>query len=137
MPATQAKPGAGLTLACGSPSFTVPEMRNFNWSGRVLEYDDATHFLSPDFYREPVATFKDPGEATFECNYVPDDTAYASLSALYESRQTASFTLSHSEWAGEWTFTAFVSELSPISAAPDKVMTSSVKLKLSGAPSYA
>jgi hypothetical protein len=137
MPATQAKAGAGLTLSCGSPSFTVPEMRNLNWSGRIVEFADATHFLSPDFYNEKVATFKDPGELSFETNYIPDDSAYASMDALYESRQTASFTLSHSEWTGSWTFSAFISELSPLQAGPKDIMVSSVKLTLAGAPSFA
>jgi hypothetical protein len=135
---TQAIAGIGMTLKFGSPQVTVPEMTNFSWDGLNLAEAEATHYLSEDFYREFIPTLKDPGVWTFETNYLPDDAAYTSLVAAFEARTVGTWELSHSDFTGTWTCSAFVRKLTPFSSAPiDGIIKASVEVRLSGKPTFA
>jgi predicted secreted protein len=135
---SDAKAGIGTTLKFGSPQTTMPEMTNFSWDGLSLGEAEVTHYLSPDFYREFIATLKDPGVWSCETNFLADDAAYTALTTAFENRSVETWELSHSDFTGKYTVSGFVRKLTPFSSAPiDGAIKAAVEIRLSGKPTFA
>ena len=60
----------------GSPeAFTaIAEVKDITGPGLTREFAEFTHQQSSGGYREYKPTFKNSGDVTFKCNFLPDDT---------------------------------------------------------------
>lgn len=88
MPASQAMIGYGCKFEIGenadSPSnFTeLGEVTNITFPSATTDMVDVTHMQSPGGIREFVPGLIDPGECSFEMNFVPGSTAENTLNAI-------------------------------------------------------
>jgi hypothetical protein len=99
---------------------------------------EATHMES-GAYREFIAGLKDPGEGTFDINFVPNGATYALLLAAQSDGATRDYKIvlpcaDGSTW--EITGDCFVKGIERVVPIDDR-MTASVTIRFSGAPSEA
>jgi hypothetical protein len=143
--------GLGLVLSIGTNNspivYTqVGEVKSVAGPDLKAETADVTNVQSPGGVKEFLPTLVDPGELSFPVNYVPTDpgqeAVYNALVASPKVRlpfelalpvssiQTPGFT-----HAGYWTFTGLVVGFA-IETPYDKEATVTIKIKLSGLPTY-
>jgi hypothetical protein len=146
---TQAASGIGCQLKKGdgaSPEvFTlVAEVLSIQGPTEKLDTHDVTNMDSPNFYREFIATLHDGGDVAFDVNYLPNSSGQLSLHTDFVARTKRNWSLvlpndpttSPLTSFGTWSFSAYIVEMGkdfPI----DKQMTQKIKLKITGAPTYA
>jgi hypothetical protein len=99
---------------------------------------EATHMASGE-YREFIAGLKDPGEGTFDINFIPNGATYALLVAAQNDGVTRDYKIvlpvaDGSTW--EITGDCFVKGIERVVPIDDR-MTASVTIRFSGAPSEA
>jgi hypothetical protein len=135
MPDTQALIGHGMTFeyadAATPTSFTyLAEIYDITPPSSTIDQLDVTHMQSPDRNREFIPGLSDPGEFSFEMNYVPGSTSDASLRAAKGKRKWCRVTFPNGR---QLLFFASLQTYEPAAPTDDK-MTASVSFKVSGNP---
>lgn len=75
--------------AIATPAFVeMGEVFEINMGEESADKIDVTHLQSPDRMREFIAGFIDPGEASFQINWVPGNTTDVFLRTLKETGDT-------------------------------------------------
>jgi len=109
------------------------EIKTFTgFDGQASEVDVTTICSEAKEIRLGLQDF---GGFTFEMNYVPDDPAQMVLQDLKAAGMPGDFKLVLPAPHGEWEFTAYVKSF-PIAGGVDAVLTSSIALRITGAPIY-
>ena len=121
----------------GSPGSytTIAEVADISGPSMSADSVEFTNHSSPNNTREFKPGLVDPGELTFTCNYIPDDTTQgltSGLAYLIKNRVLRSFEL-HWPDGTIWTFDAFVTAYQPKAPIDDK-LSLDVTLKLTGFP---
>jgi Lambda phage tail tube protein, TTP len=117
-----------------TPAFLdLCEIKTFNgFDGQASEVDVTTLCSEA---KEMRLGLQDFGSFTFEMNYVPDDPAQVILQDLKAAGAPGEFKLVLPAPNGEWAFNAYVKSF-PIAGGVDGVLTSSISLRITGAPVY-
>lgn len=117
--------------ATGEDFFKVGEVFNITPGEETTDRVDVTHYESPDRRREFISGLIDPGEASFEINWVPGDPTDVFLNAA----RTAGDKRPHRiEFPNGVTVTFDATVLSYTKAIPlDDKMTATVTVAVSGA----
>lgn len=132
---TQAAIGHGTKFELGDGAdpevFTeIAEIFDFTPPNETTDTIDATNFQSPNRYREFIMGLTDPGEISFEMNFVPGSTSETKILAAKASQtaKTGRITFPN-DWT--WTFDVLITGYEPAVPADDK-MTATVTGKVSG-----
>lgn len=98
---------------------------------------DVTHMASPNATREFIPALSDPGEVSFELNWVPGNAADAVFDEMKGETDARIFTITFTQVspAAVCTFYGFLTGYEPGVPLEDK-MTASVTLKVTGAPEW-
>ena len=124
----------GISDDSGTTYDTVAEVTNITPPGETLDIIDATHMLSPNKTREFIEGLKDPGETSFEMNFVAGATAGDSLIRSLSGPQMCRITFPNGY---TWTFVAIKTGYE-VEAPIDDKMTATVTMKVTssvtGAP---
>lgn len=134
MPETQASIGYGsyfhISEDSGSTWTEIAEVFDITPPNDTVDEIDATHMQSPNRTREFIPGLIDPGEASFEMNFVPGSTSDLKISALKVAgtRVKCRITFPNSV---TWVFTGWVSGYEPAVPTDDK-MTATVTWRVSG-----
>jgi hypothetical protein len=135
--------GLGTLLKIGdgaSPeSFDdMAEVKDITGPGLTREFAEFTHQKSPGGYREYKPTFKNSGDVTFKCNFIPDDPTqgFALAGGLikdYDDGTLRNFELVFPD-AGSTkaSFSAYVANLQP-TAPLGSALEMNVTLRITGA----
>jgi len=91
---------------------------------------DATHMQSPNSTREFILGLNDPGECSFEMNFIPGSTADALLQQVKADREAVSCRITFPNTV-TWTFTGLLTGYEPAVPTEDK-MTATVTFKVTG-----
>lgn len=126
----------------GSPSQSPPdyhelsEVTNITPPNFETDEVDVTHMQSPNRTREKIAGLTDPGEASFEMNWVPGSATDIILLDLKTAGTVVSWKM---EWPNGtyWEFTGFVKGYEPSAETEDK-MSATCTISVAGdvTPSY-
>jgi len=115
----------------------VLEIKGISGPNLTTDTIDNTHMLSPEGHKEFIASFKDGGEITFDCNFLPGVGTQADLFTAWAAKAKTNFQLSFpDEDTTVWQVKALITNLG-ISAPMDDVLGLAVTLKISGAPNFA
>lgn len=138
MPETNVSIGYGTQFQIqeeGSPDnyTTLAEVTSITLPSAVVDQIDATHMQSPNRTREFIAGLIDPGECTFDMNFVPGSTADDRLHELLALPVTDNRRSCRVEFVNgvTWTFDAVLTNYEPTAPVDDK-MTASVTFKVTG-----
>lgn len=106
----------------------VAEVFNITPPSDTIDVIDATHMQSPDATREFILGLRDPGECTFEINFIPGGSGDAVLQSWRDARErrTCRITFPNSV---TWTFSGLLTGYEP-SAPTDDKMTATVTIKV-------
>jgi hypothetical protein len=134
MPATEASIGYGSTFAVESDTtpgtyVDLAEVYDITPPDSKIDLIDATHSQSPNRFREFIQGLVDPGETSFEMNFVPGSAADTRIQELRDG-VTRSCKITFPNGA-TWTFDAILTGYAPKAPTADK-MTASVTFKVSG-----
>lgn len=138
MAATVGTTGFGTLLKVGNGATvevftTVAEVKSISGPNLSLEFAEATHMESPNGFREYLPTFKDSGDVTLECNFLPANTQHKQLTTDMVARTLRNFKLNWPNTGGTvWSFAAYISGFSP-SASVGDMLAASVTLRPTGA----
>lgn len=135
MAETEAMIGYGSKFAVGDGAdpevFTdIAEVYDITPPSDTMDVIDATHMQSPDATREFILGLRDPGECSFEMNFIPGgsgDTAIQEWRTARE-RRTCRITFPNSV---TWTFSGLLTGYEPAAPTDDK-MTATVTIKVTG-----
>jgi predicted secreted protein len=115
--------GLGTILKIGDGAtpevFTaIAEVKDITGPGLTREFADFTHQQSSGGYREYKPTFKNSGDVTFKCNFLPDDEtqgfATGGLLKDYEDGTLRNFQLVFPDFgATKAAFAAYVANIQP------------------------
>lgn len=136
MPITP-KSGFGTVLKIGngaSPEvFTsILGIRSIQGPTLDMEIIDATSHSSPGAFREKVASFKDPGNVTFDLIYDSTNAQHQALMDAYQARELTNFQqIMTDAGAEQYDYSAFVKQMSA-TAPIDDLLTYAVTLEISG-----
>lgn len=135
MPDTQARIGHGITMEMAdiaTPTvFTyLSEIFDVTPPSDTTDTPDATHMQSPNKTREFIDGLTDPGEASFEMNYVPGSASDKALMAAKGKRKWLRLTFPN----GVQLLFVGIRQGYEKSAPTDDKMTASVTFKVSGEP---
>lgn len=120
-----------------SPNQSPPDWHEmgevFNITPPNAQVDDVdvTHNQSPNRTREFIAGLNDPGEASFEINWVPGSATDTIINALKDAGTVVSHKIDFPNGL-YWEFTGYVKGFEPTMQTEDK-MTATVTVKVSGA----
>lgn len=119
---------------------TVGEVRDISGPGFSLDTVEATHQASPDGWKEYIAGLIEPGELSFDINYLPADAtqdAGTGLLSRMAARAVDNYKLVFPDAANtEWTFPALVTSFEPTAPVQDR-LAASLTLKVTGKPTLA
>lgn len=123
--------GCYLLRWSGSDWAEVAEVNSINGPTATRDTIETTHLRSAGNYRQFIASWKDGGEMTFQCNFTRD--TYEELKADFESDNLNDWQLVISDAAATtFSFEALLTGL-PIDVPFDDKITVDVTLKISGA----
>lgn len=91
---------------------------------------DATHMKSPDRTREFIAGLTDPGECTFEMNFVPGSDSDALIREIRATGERVSCRITFPNDV-TWTFSGILKRYNPAVPTENR-MTASVAFRVSG-----
>lgn len=140
---TQAQSGRGTSLSVGSSPVLIGEIRSLSGSGNAWETSDVTNFQS-GITKEFISTILDSGEFDVTCNRVSSDAGQVALESAFEGANAGvlqQFTLqllksgTQTTTGDSFAFKALV-QSSNIQIEPTKEITTTLKLKVSGAKTY-
>ncbi len=115
---------------------TVAELIGLSGPGLSLDTVESTHTESSGANKEYIAGLKDAGEISADFNFLPANATHTGLIADQTARTLRNFQIVWPDTAGTtWSFAAFVTNYEPAAPLEDR-MTSSVSLKISGAPTF-
>ncbi|MGE4339150.1 MAG: phage tail tube protein [Pigmentiphaga sp.] len=114
----------------GATWFEVAEVFDITPPSDTVDMIDATHMQSPDRTREFIPGLIDPGEASFEMNFLPGSTSDAKIREIKASLARVRCRLTFPNNA-TWTFSAQVSGYEPAVPNDDK-MTATVTFRVTG-----
>lgn len=145
MPApTTGRTGIGVLLKMGdsaSPEVfaTIANCTNLEAGGVTLNFEDATHLDSPDFYEEFLPTLKSAEQWTFTLQWDPNHPTHDGTTGLrkkLEDRLLTTFRVDPSAIGLDEGIEAdcYVGQLGNISITPTGVMTQSCSLRPRGKP---
>lgn len=130
--------GASMAVkATGDADFIeLGEVTSITPPSDKIDTVDVTHMKSPNATREFVGGLIDPGEASFELNFVPGSTSDTKIQAIKAARQKVSwrvtFPIIAPAVAGvTWTFSGLITGYETDIPLDDK-MTGTVSIKVSG-----
>lgn len=92
---------------------------------------DVTHMQSPNRTREFVAGLVDPGEASFEMNWVPGSETDTILLDLKTAGTTVSWKILFPDGINYWEFSGYVKGYEPTLETEDK-MTATCTIRVAG-----
>lgn len=123
--------GPGWLLAHNGS--TITEVIDISGPEQKAEKDDVTNQSSPNFYKEWIPTLLDGGDVSFNCNYVPGDSAQGGLLTAMQARTLEAFTLTPpSPYASSViSFDAYVTDWD-IKTPHNKKATLQIKLAVTG-----
>lgn len=132
---TKAAIGYGITFEMADAAtptvFTyIDEIYDVTPPSETTDSVDVTHMQSPNRTREFIEGLTDPGEASFEMNYVPGSAADLALTAAKGKRKVCRLTFPNGV---QCIFTG-IRQSYEKSAPTDDKMTASVAFKVSGEP---
>lgn len=134
MPETQAAIGYGtffhISEDNGSTWTELGEVFDVTPPNDTVDEVDATHMQSPGRTREFIPGLIDPGEASFEQNFIPGSPSDLKIRALKVAGTRVKCRITYPN-AVTWTFTGWVSGYEPAVPNEDK-MTASVTWRVSG-----
>lgn len=140
---TNAQSGRGTSLSIGASPVLIGEIRSLTQSGNTWETSDVTNFQS-GFTKEFISTILDSGEFDVTCNRVSSDAGQQALEAAFEGASAGvlqQFTLqllksgTQTTTGDSFAFKSLV-QSSNIQIEPTKEITTTVKLKVSGAKTF-
>jgi hypothetical protein len=112
----------------------IAEVRNIEPPSEDTDIVEATHYLSPDRTKEFLPALMDPGELSFEANFIPGDTnGQAALRADRISGAVVPFELEFPIAGATLSFDAFVKTLQ-LSDPIGDVISFNCTLKVTGVP---
>jgi len=126
----------------GNPGsyLTVAEVKDITGPGLTAEVADLTSHSSSGAFREKLPTLLDPGEVTFDVNYVPTSATHNNSTGLVSLLRTRAKKNWQLVWpdTGEtlWAFAGFVTGFEPGAPVGD-LLTASVTITVTGAPTLA
>ena len=123
--------GAQFQIESATPgTYTaLAEVFDITPPNEVTDVIDASHMGSPD--REFVMGLTDPGETSFEMNFVPGSTSEGLILAAKAERKAKNFRIVFPN-AATWTFAGLLTGYEPAVPNDDK-MTATVTIKVTGA----
>jgi hypothetical protein len=132
---TDARIGYGTTFALGGllltdPFVKIAEVYNVTPPSETIDTIDASHMESPDAVREFIPGMVDPGECSYEMNFVPGSPSETAIIAARRLRQAVFSRITFPNGV-TWTFKAFVTGYEPVAPHDDK-MTATVTFKVTG-----
>jgi predicted secreted protein len=135
MPASEAMLGYGSIFAIeddNSPAAYVDLAEVFNITPPNAQVDDVdvTHNTSPNRTREFIPGLIDPGECSFEMNFIPGSTSDDRIRELKEAGTQKNCRITFPN-AATWIFLASIKGYEISSATEDK-MTATVTMRVSG-----
>ena len=122
--------GAQFQIENGTPgTYTaIAEVYDITPPNETTDVIDASHMGSPD--REFVMGLTDPGETSFEMNFVPGSTSEGLLLAAKATRVAAKFRIVFPN-DHTWSFSGLLTGYEPAVPNDDK-MTATVTIKVTG-----
>jgi len=116
----------------GSPeTFTaVAEVFSITPPSDTVDVVDATHMLSPNRTREFIDGLIDPGEASFEMNFIPGGDGDDAIQAWKAAGGAKTCQIKYPNGV-TWTFTGILTGYEPTVPVDDR-MTATVTLKVTG-----
>lgn len=117
--------GAGDYLELGMVTSVTPP-------NEKVDQIDVTDMQSPNRTREFISGLRDPGEMSFDINYVPGNTTEDLLLAWRAAGENRAVRLTYADTGEADTFDAFVLSFTPSMGVAD-VMKATVTLKVAGA----
>jgi predicted secreted protein len=143
---TAALPAYGTLIKRGSsPSgsspnayATIGEVKSIKGpSTKVSVIDVTTHSSAASGnYREKIPSLIDPGEITFDLNYVPTDATLVLLRADLTNRTKRDFQVLPAGTAQIISFSGYVTDF-PLEFPTDDVMSASITITVTGAITFA
>jgi predicted secreted protein len=139
MAASQAMIGYGTLVSLESTTspgdcpinyVALAEIKNVTPPNQQTDEVDVTHNTSPQRRREFIAGLIDPGEASFEMNFVPGSASDLRLQGLLTSGSNVNTRVTYPNLIN-WDFLALVKGYEIKSATAD-AMTATVTLKVTG-----
>lgn len=131
MAASNVKPAFGTLFKKGGTAVT--EVVDIDGPSISRGAIDVTHQQSPNRHMEFIPDITDPGEVSFEVNFLPDDTTQKEILSDISSITVGSYSLTWIDGSKVWTFSAFPTKFQPKAAVKAKQLTASVTFKLTGA----
>jgi hypothetical protein len=118
----------------------IGEITALGKSGAKADTPDVTNMQTPDGVREFISGLRESGEISCTVNYVVDDSSQAAVEGLFYSGERRNFRIvvPPNEGLGEvaspgfWYFKAIVNSFGDTTLSPDKQISQSFKLKVSG-----
>lgn len=114
----------------GSTYDDLGEVFNITPPSSTFDMVDATHMQSPNGDREFIIGLNDPGEASFDMNFVPGSASDVLVRAIKAARAAVLCMITFPGGA-TWTFTGLLTNYDPAVPNEDK-MTATVSFKVSG-----
>jgi len=131
---TTARIGYGSKFAVstndGGAYTDIGEVFNITPPSDSFDMVDATHMQSPNRDREFIIGLNDPGEASFDMNFVPGSASDVLIRAVKAARLSVLCRVTFPNGA-TWTFTGLLMNYEPAVPNEDK-MTATVTFKVSG-----
>lgn len=134
MAATEAIIGYGSLFAISTDDGTtftdLAEVYDITPPSDSVDVIDATHMTSPNATREFIIGLNDPGECSFEMNFIPGSTADAAIQSVRTARERVSCRITFPNDV-TWTFAGILTGYEPAAPTDDK-MTATVTFKVTG-----
>lgn len=134
MAETEASIGYGSLFAVstddGATWTDLAEVSNITPPSSTIDMIDATHMQSPNSDREFIIGLNDPGEASFEMNFVPGSVSDLLIQEVKLARERIKCRITFPN-AVTWTFSGLLMTYEPAVPTDDK-MTATVTFKVSG-----
>ena len=134
MAETQASLGYGSVFAVstddGATYVDLAEVSNITPPSSTIDMIDATHMQSPKADREFIIGLNDPGEASFEMNFIPGSAADLKIQTVKAARARIKCRITFPNGV-TWTFSGLLMTYEPAVPTDDK-MTATVTFKVSG-----
>jgi predicted secreted protein len=114
----------------GATWIEIAEVFDITPPSDTVDVVDATHMQSPDRTREFITGLSDPGEASFEMNFVPGSASDAKIREIRSAGSRVKCRITFPN-AVAWTFSGLVTGYEPAVPTDDK-MTATVTFKVTG-----